>query len=837
MTAVWRQQLGRVAVMTALAAAYSAAAARPPTFLVPRRPFLIGSPPQGNGTAHLARIPRLPWQARSDWINVRTDVTPGAAGDGKADDTAAIQQALDRLARSMREGGPAGREGSAVFLPPGTYRITQTLTLTGPIVGALLVGCGRDTRLVWDGEAAGKMLHLNGVSYSSFVGLELDGRGRAAAGFWYRSDKRFQTEVTHRHLAFRGFTDAGVLEDPTRAQALAETAFENCLFEECRRGVAFPQFNDYDYTFDGCEFRGCDTAIECVHGNFYVRNCHFEGNRNVDILDASEHGSSVRRCTSLGSRRFIERRSTVAPLTVQDCRVEGWTNPSGAILLSPPPALLFDCVFTHLPRDGSGDGIPPVRVADAGQRLLLSGNRVEGAPGLLQPATHPKLYEIPRGRLRGGLPAESFLRDAVRIPGRVLDAKRDYGARGDGVTDDTPAIQKAVDAAARASNAAIAYLPAGTYAISKVLQITGRGFYVGGSGWATRLVWKGAAAGAMVEVRDPQDVTLENLAIGNDNGETNNGVDILQSGSGRPSRMTYDGVYVYGMYQKQPFRKGLRFENLGKEDVVLMPHVQGNLHFVDCARATVLANCSYEGSVVIEGKARPRDGLLGFQTRLATIVTYGLYLRDSQNVVMSDFYVEQSDSGYRFEGARGDPAGRATIQGAKVEFTVPAGDPAKNTTFDIRGYHGAIFFGPDQFYTEPKLKRIRQQGGVPVELFLVGCSWYDSKLEVEMGPAARLFTVGNDTFGMQSVRYDAADALPERGLRALLPALDDLRRLGELDLRLNHPDPARRPVRTQLPDDSGDCRDRESATAPAPSYQRTPGTAAGVSVSLNPAVA
>src|SRR5438105_2807216 len=126
MTAVLRQQLRRVAVVTALAATYSAAAGRPPTFPVPRRPSLISSAPRGNGT--LARIPRLPWQAHSDWINARTDVTPRAVGDGKTDDTAAIQQALDRLGRSMREGGTAGREGSAVFFPPGTYRITHTLT-------------------------------------------------------------------------------------------------------------------------------------------------------------------------------------------------------------------------------------------------------------------------------------------------------------------------------------------------------------------------------------------------------------------------------------------------------------------------------------------------------------------------------------------------------------------------------------------------------------------------------------------------------------------------------------------------------------------------------------
>jgi hypothetical protein len=290
-----------------------------------------------------------------------------------------------------------------------------------------------------------------------------------------------------------------------------------------------------------------------------------------------------------------------------------------------------------------------------------------------------------------------------------------------------------------------------------------------------------------VEVRDPLGVTLENLSVGVD-GDQKNGVDIHQAGSTGPTRMTYDGVYAFGMYQKQPLRKGFRFTNLGEKDVVVMPHVQGNMRFIECAKATILANTSYEGSVVVEGKGAKRDGLLGFQTRLATVVTYGLFLRDSQNIVMSDFYVEQSDNGYSFEGAPGDPPGRAVIQGAKVEFTVPEGDPHRNTTLDIRGYHGSIFFGPDQFYTEPKLKRIRQQGSAPVELFLVGCAWYDSKPEIELGPSARLYTIGNEALGMQSVRYDAPDALPGRTLKALVPALDDLSRLGETDLRLNHPE-------------------------------------------------
>lgn len=750
----------------------------------------LAAEPQPAPPAHpaRARIPALSWEERSDWINVKRDVTPAALGDGKADDTEAIQKALDQVAAATHEGGPASRNHPTLYLPAGTYRVTRTLALTGPLVGALVVGCGQNTHLVWDGAAGGKMLHLNGVSYSSFVGMELDGGGKAAVGFWYRADKRFQTEVTHRHLAFRGFTDSGLLSDPDRVRALAETTFENCLFEECRRGVAFLQFNDYDYTFDGCDFRRCDTAIECVHGNFYVRDCHFEGNRSADIRDASEHGSSVRRCTSTGSGAFISRATTVGPLTIQDCRVDHWTDPAGAIVLSRPPVMVFDCVFTHPPL-AQGAATAPIHAHSDGQRLIVSGNRVQGAPGLVQAGVRPTLYTVPAGQRHGVLRSadQSFLQERVRIPRRVFDAKRDFGARGDGTGDDTEPIQKTIDAAAAASHDAIAYLPAGTYLTSRTLRITGGDYFVGGSGWATRLIWKGSDGGTMVEVRDPQHVTLENIRIGSVDGvDMNNHADIQQTGSGKPSQMSYDGVTVYGMYQKQPFRKGMWFANLGKEDVVVMPHVQGNLHFVDCGRATILANCSYEGSVVVEGRSKSRDGLLGFQTRLATIVIYGLYLRDSHSIVMSDFYVEQSDAGYLFEGAPGDPPGRATIQGAKVEFTVPRDDPAKNLTFDIRNYHGQIFFGPDQFYTEPKLKRIRQQGADPVELFLAGCVWYDSKPDVQIGPAARLFTIGNEALLMQTVQYGAEDAMNAETLPALSRALDDLRRLGELDLRLNH---------------------------------------------------
>jgi hypothetical protein len=663
-------------------------------------------------------------------------------------------------------------------------------------IGGLIVGSGRDTKLVWDGAAGGTMLLLNGMAYSRFVGFELDGRGKASVGFHYHATQGFQTEVTHRHLAFRGFTNAGVLENhPNEGQALAETTFENCLFENCERGVAFLQFNDYDYTFDGCEFRGCGVAIDCAHGNFYLRNCHFEGSRVVDVRDWSEHCSSIRRSTSTGSQAFVLRKSSVASLTIQDCHVDGWKNPEGAVLLSRPPVLLFDCVFTTPPQDRQQAGLPPVRVPSEGQRLLVSGNQVHGAPGLVQGA-RPMLMSIPPGECQGVIrsASQSFLSENVRLPRRVFDARRDFGAQGNGIADDTAAIQKAIDATATASGDAIAYLPTGSYVITSTLRVTGRNFFVGGSGWCSKLMWKGHEGGIMVEVRDPQRVTLEDLMLGaHDAGTMNNSIDIHQVGSTKPSHMTYDGVYVFGMYQKAPLRKGLRFTSLNGKDVVVMPHVQGNLRFVNCGRATVLANCSYEGSVVVEGKDQARDGLLGFQTRLATIVTHGLYLRDNQSIVMSDFYVEQADNGYLFEGAADGPPGRATLTGAKFH-SFSSNDPAKNNLLDIRNYHGQISIGPYQFYQEPKRMRLKQQGAGPVDLLLWASSWYGAKPDPQLSATARLSAVGNEFYGTApdgepvTERVFFKEAPTDATLAKLSRTLDDLRRLGETDLRLNHPE-------------------------------------------------
>lgn len=725
--------------------------------------------------AERLELPRLDWQPRSDWLSVRQ---AGAKGDGKADDTAAIQQTFDQVV-----------PGTTVYFPPGTYRITQKVTITGPAIGVSVIGHGRNTTLVWDGEAGGKLFEDNGVSTSRYVGLTFEGCGKAAVGFNHYSTNRFETEVLHRHLAFRNFTEAGLVAVKQDRYALAETTFDNCLFENCGRGTSFTSFNDYNWTFDGCEFRDCDIAIDCHHGNFYVRNSHFENSRTVDIRALPEHGCSLRRCTSRGSQQFLTFQNSVSPFTIQDCHIAGWKSPDGAIQLSGAPVILFDCSFTEPPSNAA-----PVNTRRATQRIITSQNKAPECEALVRGPNEKFRYEVPAGELQGSLHSadRSFFRTTASMPGKVFDAKVDFGATGDGRTDDTAAIQKCIDAARLHGKGAIAYLPSGVYVIKETLKITGRNYYVGGSGFLSKLFWKGAEGGTMVQVSEPDHVTLELLAIGNhDVGMMNNGIDVLQQGTSKPSWMTYDHVFVFGMYQKQPFRKGLQLQNLGPQETVKIDGVQGNIRLQDCARATVLAGTSFEGSVVVEGHSPQRDGFLGFLTRLSTITTHGLYVRDNHSVVMSDFYIEQADNGFVFEGSSDLPPGRITLQGGKLQFNVPKDKPDEGTAMTLKDYHGQVFFGHNQFYVNPPDVRINNSGQASTELTIMATIFYKTRLQLLGDKSLKLRLIGNEGIDHVTaegdVTYlDATDKDVAAAAEQLKVAFDELRELGQWDLKLNH---------------------------------------------------
>jgi hypothetical protein len=219
--------------------------------------------------------------------------------------------------------------------------------------------------------------------------------------------------------------------------------------------------------------------------------------------------------------------------------------------------------------------------------------------------------------------------------------------------------------------------------------------------------------------------------------------------------------------------------------------VQGNLRLIDSAAATILGRTTYEGSVIVEGTSPRRDGFLGFLTRLSTITRHGLYVRDNHSIVMSDYYIEQADNGFVCEGSASAAPGRITLQGAKLQFNVPKDKPTEGTAMTVNNYHGQIFFGPGQFYVEPREVRITNTGTTQPELSVLSSLFYQTRLDVKGNPL-RLRLLGNEGVGHvtaegQSEYLPSSDFQPQAALENLSRAFDDLRRLGEIDLQLSHP--------------------------------------------------
>lgn len=727
-----------------------------------------------------ATIPDLNWTPRSDWTSVKDH---GAKGDGQADDTAAIQAAINTL-----------QNGSTLYFPRGIYRITKTLTpaVNSRLLGVTLLGHGRTSILQWDGEAGGSLFWQNvGWPLSGYVGLTFDGRNKAAVGLDIGCMNAFETEMRFQHDAFLNFTDSGIRLGAKMKLATAETLYENCLFENCGHGISIINFNYLDHTFVGCEFRKCKVGIYAWKGsNFYARDCRFEQNSEADVVFRGESGSSLRRCTSQGSKQFVTFGASVAPLVIQDCRIDGWLNLDGAVTLGGAPVLLFDTVFSRPPNEAA-----PVVCTAKAQRLILSNNKAEGRPSVVSSNGMGQLYEIPSGALGGVLksPAQFFLRSEVKVPEKVFDVKLDFGAKGDGKTDDTAALQKAIDAARTNGNGALAYLPKGVYAVSNTIRLTGGGYRVGGSGFGSAVIWKGAVGGATLQVSDPDRLILENLVVGrHDYAQGVNDVDILQTGSdsGKPTAMLYDRVWVFGMYQKQPLVRGFRAVNLGSKDRIYFREFNGNIHVTDSADATIYLGTTYEGSVVVEGKSLKRGGFLGGSVRLGTITDPGLWVKDNHSIVMSDLYVESSQQYGRLEGDAKLPAGRVTIQGAKFEI-VP---DSTNNAVDISNYKGEFLVGPYQYYVGNPLHKFVQRGPAPFSLLLWGSCFYQSRPDLKLAPNATADALGNCTVGGNGEGEHAAgknapgvvDTATKDAATLLSKALDDLRRLGQVDLELAH---------------------------------------------------
>ncbi len=753
------------------------------------------------GASEAPQIPSLDWEARSDWTNVKTPQTwhgTKAVGDGVADDTSAIQLAI----------GAAAVKGGTVYLPPGTYRITDTLLL-GTLrqdsearpQGFSLIGCGRMTVVRWDGPDDAPMLRLLGLLQSRIVGIEFDAAGKASACL-DMGGPAFQSHNLFRHCAFRGASFAAIDSGRRKMNtACTEQRIENCLFEKCGIGVALLDFNDYDCMIAGCEFRDCGVGIKTFKGNFYCRDTHFEGNTTSDFVVCSEHTSTIRRCTSRDSFRFLVQENPNNSTVMQDCHVAGWKARDGAVRQNIVPALMFDCVFEDSAKAGpaivfahtESEAWSGSNLADEPFKLISANCAFDGIRGERQSYDFSAPSRWPASGLT---PDTSFLKTraicAVRtaephtacIPGKIFDVKRDFGAKG-GEADDTAAFRAAIAAAKAHGRGAMVYLPHGHYTVTETLELDGDDWFFGGSGTATSLSWYGGQDGVPLHVASPKSLGVIDIEIIRHGGRRD-GRDILHTGGRGDSFTLYDNVRVHGWLIREADKRGILFQGLGKGDVVHSLATYGNMTYDNCAAATVLVDAHYEGTQRVKGANPDRSGITAYQFALLEICDPCLWVSENNSLVMTDFYNEQCTTLYRFEGASAFPKGRISLGSIKVEARPRI----------VSGWQGTIVLGTPQYYknTLNGVSVWETDSRASVDYLELGGYYFVHTLKWPEDGTFRAEFVG--TGGSPANVEGAADFRRRMnspdpsapGLKArALSFLEDMRRVGALDLELNFP--------------------------------------------------
>jgi Pectate lyase superfamily protein len=712
-------------------------------------------------------LPILNWQQRSDWINVRSEMR--AVGDGKTDDTAAIQRALDGI-------GPSAGERKVVYFPPGRYVITKPLTITERH-GAMLIGHGRNTTLVWSGGRGGRMLWSNGAARTTYLGLTFDGAGIAAVGIDHASKNLYETRVRHESLEFRDFTEAGVRVGHEQKLASAEMMFYNLVFRNNAVGVKFMAWNDYNNVFDGCMFTDNGYGVHAERGNVVVRNSRFERSRDSDVF-LSTHSHSLRRIVSLNSNAFVRtvRGPAAAGIVkIQASYIDGWQSPEGAVVTDlRGPVIILDTVFARPPQPNS----IPIKLNNPiylRQQAIVSNVQFKRGKQVIDPGLNGAVRVIPPGRASiTPTAATHFLRATVDVPQTIIDVKTDCGARGDGRANDTRAVQACLDRGASAGKGALVYFPSGVYRLSRTLNVADADFQIGGTGWHSVLMHNGFAANPLLVIEDPNGLVLEHLALGGPAGTTT-----LQQRGSKPGAVLYRGVYGY--FDDETRDERMVFDSLPAGMLVQSDHLDGRLEIRNSGDAHILLGLPISVQMTISGESQPQ-GFLGVLSRVSALEDNPLVVSNNQSLVISDWYNEQTAHLLRADGGIGAFTGALTLDMSRAEATA-------EYFASIAGYRGQVtILGSLVGKPADDTQAAKVSGTETKEFTLawIGNSFWNA------GPAhnASIPTTVHVTNSVTSDTGDfmstVSDTEAEPGDLATIRALDELRALSDMDFRYNN---------------------------------------------------
>jgi len=392
----------------------------------------------------------------------------GAVADGTADDTAAIQQAIDAVQEATGEG--------IVFVPEGRYRVSSTLYVWP---GIRVIGYGARRPILVLGERTPGYQDPEKPRYMVFFAGRRPKDGAeppdANPGTFYSALSNVDLEI--------GGSNPGAVGVRAR---YAQHCFTSHV--EFRIGSGLAGVHEGGNVAEDVRFVGGDygiwTGTPSPGWQYTLLDASFEGQRKAAIREAAAGLTLIRpRFADVPTAIEIEA-GRPDDLYVKDARFENVSGPAVIVSLEDSPRTEINL-----------ENVVCRRV----QTFALfreSGRRIAapGASYVVKAFSHglryPDLGATGETRTVFDAAAVAALPPAVASDLAPLPPSGSWAnaialdARGDGTTDDTAALQAAIDA-----NRAL-YLPIGKYVVSETLRLRPDSVLVGLHPSATQLVLK-----------------------------------------------------------------------------------------------------------------------------------------------------------------------------------------------------------------------------------------------------------------------------------------------------------------------------------------------------------
>ncbi|PJG46611.1 gluconolaconase [Sphingobium sp. LB126] len=446
-------------------------------------------------------------------------VTVSGVGDGRADDSAAIQEAIDKAAE---KGG-----GGIVFLPAGTYRISRTIFLWP---GVRIFGIGEQRPVILLG--ANTPGFQRGVAHMLiFAGgrRERDPKDSRPVAFPPPGSVPFNKDVPDANpgtfYSALGNIDFRILGGNPAATAIRFHSAQHSFVSHADFDIGSGLAGLYHVANEAedLHFRGGRYGILAEKTSpawpFALVDATFEGQRDAAIRE-HEAGLTLVNVAIRDTPVGIEiDRGYGDWLWGQDVRFENVSK--AGVIISNEKNVYTQIGFQNVLAENT-----PVFA-----RFRESGRTVTGRGAAYKVTSFTHGLTLPglgrMGEYRTDMQAEGLSAlpapsaPAIRALPPVSDwvSVRSLGAKGDNSSDDTAAIQKAID------SHRVVYLPTGFYKVSDTLRLRADTVLLGLHPSLTQIVlpdgapaWQGVGAPkALVESAQGGDAIVAGLGL-NSNG-------------------------------------------------------------------------------------------------------------------------------------------------------------------------------------------------------------------------------------------------------------------------------------------------------------------------------